>query len=261
MEQYLAVANEVLNRIIAPPGAPPTAVQQRLFGVDPGAGGRSQGGGAEDRPVARPGSPTAGRRRKRRSKCCSACSRWRETREVVPGSAAPDAEGDPGVAAVSLHHARLRRQTGDAKPADGIVALDDYQLASRLSYLLWATMPDAELSVLADAGKLHDPQVLAGSGPSPDGDPRSRALFDGFGAQWLGLDKLAGKTFDAAKFPQMTGDLRASMYDEARLLFDSILRENRSLTTFIDSDYTFLNGTLATIYGWRTRSPARRCER
>jgi hypothetical protein len=80
-------------------------------------------------------------------------------------------------------------------------------------------------------------------------DPRSRAFFDGFGAQWLGLDKLAGKTFDTAKFPRMTGDLRTAMYDEARLFFESIVLENRPVTTFIDSDYTFLNDTLAPIYG------------
>jgi hypothetical protein len=110
-------------------------------------------------------------------------------------------------------------------------------------------MPDAELSALADAGKLRDPAVLAAQARRLTNDPRSRALFDGFGAQWLGLDKLAGKTFDADKFPQMTGDMRTAMYDEARLFFDSVVRENRSLTTFIDSDYSFINATLAPIYG------------
>jgi hypothetical protein len=143
-------------------------------------------------------------------------------------------------------------KTGDANAAADIVALDDYQLASRLSYLVWATMPDAELSALADSGKLHNPEVVAGQARRLLADPRSRALFDGFGAQWLGLDKLAGKTFDGGKFPQMTGDLRTSMYDEARLLFESILRENRSLATFIDSDYTYLNGTLAPVYGMQS---------
>ncbi len=133
--------------------------------------------------------------------------------------------------------------------AGEIVALDDYQLASRLSYLLWATMPDAELSALADAAKLHDPATLAAQARRLLADPRSRALFDGFGAQWLGLDKLAGKTFDPAKFPQMTSALRSSMYDEARLFFENILRENRPLTEFIDSDYTYLNAALASVYG------------
>jgi len=139
-----------------------------------------------------------------------------------------------------------------AKEADAsqkIVPLDDYQLASRLSYLLWATMPDAELSALADAGKLHEPAMLKAQTKRMLTDPRSRALFDGFGAQWLGLGELKDKTFDPAKFPQMTGEMRSAMVDEARLFFESIVRENRSVVSFVDSDYTFLNGTLATLYG------------
>jgi len=75
----------------------------------------------------------------------------------------------------------------EAESGSDIVALDDYQLASRLSYLLWATMPDAELSALADSGKLHEPAILKAQVSRLLKDPRSRALFDGFGAQWLGL--------------------------------------------------------------------------
>jgi len=130
-----------------------------------------------------------------------------------------------------------------------IVPLDDYQLASRLSYLLWATMPDSELSALADAGTLHEPGVLKAQVKRLLADARSRALFDGFGAQWLGLGGLDSKTFDAKKFPQMTPALRTAMYEEARLFFGSIVRENRSVVAFIQSDYTFLNEPLAAIYG------------
>jgi mono/diheme cytochrome c family protein len=137
---------------------------------------------------------------------------------------------------------------GDAASGE-IVPLGDHQLASRLSYLLWATMPDAELSALADRGTLREPEVLAAQARRLIADPRSRALFDGFGAQWLGLDRLAGKTFDEAKFPQMTPALRAAMLDEARLFFESVLRENRSLETFIDGDYGFVNEALAPVYG------------
>lgn len=137
----------------------------------------------------------------------------------------------------------------DAPTGEKIVPLDDYQLASRLSYLLWATMPDEELSKLADEGRLHEPDILKAQTKRLLADQRSRALFDGFGAQWLGLDTLATKTFDAQKFPQMTPEMRGAMYDEARLLFDSIVRENRSVVTFVSADYTFLNRTLATIYG------------
>ncbi len=130
-----------------------------------------------------------------------------------------------------------------------IVPVDDFQLASRLSYFLWATMPDEELSALADAGKLHDPKVLKTQVARLLSDPRSHALFEGFGAQWLGMDKLVTKPFDAKKFPQMTPQLRKAMVDEARLFFDSIVRGNRGVSAFIDSDYTFLNETLAEIYG------------
>ena len=137
----------------------------------------------------------------------------------------------------------------EAEAGKSIVPLDDYQLASRLSYLLWATMPDKDLYTLAEANKLHEPAVLRAQVKRMLASPRARALFDGFGAHWLGLGKLASKTFDTAKFPQMTAQMRSSMYDEARLFFESIVRENRTVVAFVDSDYTFLNQTLATLYG------------
>lgn len=248
MEQYLQVATDVLNRVIAPAGSPPTAVQKRLFGDVPAAG-------ADSSVAVRRIAQSLARQAYRRP----------PTEEEV--------EVLLRVFALASQHGRsysdslrlmakailvspqflfitpdIPGQSSDASPG-GIVELDDYQLASRLSYLLWATMPDAELSSLADAGKLHDPSVLAAQARRMLADPRSRALFDGFGAQWLGLDKLAGKTFDAGKFPQMTSATRAAMYDEARLLFESIVRENRSLATFIDTDYSYLNESLAAIYG------------
>jgi hypothetical protein len=133
--------------------------------------------------------------------------------------------------------------------AGEIVPLDDYQLASRLSYLLWATMPDDELMRLADSGKLHEPAILTAQVERMLADARSRALFDGFGAQWLGLGDLDSKPFDPELFPEMTGQTRAAMVDEVRLFFEHVLRENHSIVRFIDSDYTFLNENLAPIYG------------
>jgi len=246
MEQYLSVANEVLNQVVAPPGAPSTAVQQRLFGVDPGPGA--------DRKAAA--------QRVARSVARLAYRRPPSEAEVdlllrVFALATDQGKSYADALRLMLKATLVSPQflfitpgpSDQTSAASHIVELDDYQLASRLSYFLWQTMPDAELSALADAGKLHDPEVLAQQARRMLADERSRALFDGFGAQWLGLDKLAGKSFDETKFPQMTGDLRSSMYDEARLFFESILHENRSLATFIDSDYTFLNGTLAPIYG------------
>ncbi|MEN3943054.1 DUF1592 domain-containing protein [Prosthecobacter sp. SYSU 5D2] len=243
-EQYLGIANEVLDRILAAPGKPPTAVQKRLFGEPPAAG-------ADPRESAKKVARSVARRAFRRPPS-------EDEVEVLVGVF------DLGLANKLDYPEALRLMlkavlvspqflfitpAREAVAGKVIVPLDDHQLASRLSYLLWATMPDAELSKLADAGKLHEPAVLKAQVKRLLADPRSRALFDGFGAQWLGLGSLDSKTFDPKKFPQMTPAMRRAMYDEARLFFDSIVRGNRSVVAFIDSDYTFLNATLAKIYG------------
>jgi hypothetical protein len=229
-EQYLGIANAALQQM-------PAKAQKRLFGAKE----------AEVRDVARKLARTAYRR--------------------PPTEAELDVlvkVFDLGTANKLDRNAALRLMlkavlvspqflfitpSKDAPTGEKIVPLDDYQLASRLSYLLWATMPDEELSKLADEGKLHEPEVLKAQTKRLLADKRSRALFDGFGAQWLGTAELKDKTFDAQKFPQMTPELRTAMYDEARLFFESIVRENRSVVSFVNSDYTFLNGTLAKIYG------------
>ncbi len=144
----------------------------------------------------------------------------------------------------------LTPDDGSISGKDGsIVAIGDHQLASRLSYLFWSTMPDDELSALADAKKLRDPAVIAEQVRRLIKDPRSRAVFAGFGAPWLNLDRIDDLSVDEKKFPQLTKELRAAMYEEGAMLFDTILRENRSMAEFIDNDYTFMNNTLARIYG------------
>lgn len=243
-EQFLGIANEALDRILRPGDAPPTETQKRLFGEQPAPG-------SDFRVAAGKVARSLARKAYRR-----------------PPS---DAEVDVLLGVFDLarenklaYTASLRLMlkailvspqflfitpAEEAASGQTIVPLDDHQLASRLSYLLWATLPDAELSVLADGGKLREPAVLKAQAKRLLKDDRSRALFDGFGAQWLGLGDLETRTFDTVKFPQMTGELRRAMYDEARLFFDSIVRENQSVVRFVDSDYTFLNGTLAAIYG------------
>lgn len=253
LEEYLAIANEVVARAIAPPGAPPTAVQQRLLGAVPAAGADQK---AAARNVARSLARLAYRRPPSEAEI--------ETLLRVFLLATDHGKSYEDGLRLMLKAVLVSPQflfitpetgddTGDAPPAGAVVALDDYQLASRLSYFLWATTPDSELSALADAGKLRDPAVLAAQACRLMRDPRSRALFDGFGAQWLGLDKLGGKTFDPAKYPEMTGALRQAMYDEARLFFGDIVREDRSLADFIDCDYAYVNATLAPIYGLQSR--------
>jgi hypothetical protein len=110
-------------------------------------------------------------------------------------------------------------------------------------------MPDDELATLADQGRLRDAGVLEGQVRRLLADPRARAFFDGFGAQWLGLDRLAGMPIDERKFPLMTPELRRAMYEEAALLFECVMREERSLFDLLEAEFTFLNGPLARIYG------------
>lgn len=243
-EQYLGIANAVLDRILAPAGAPQTPVQRRLFGEPPPPGTDAR---AAARKVARALARNAYRR-----------PPSEEEVDVLVGVFDLGRENQlayPAALRLMLKAVLISPQFLFITPAvelesgRKIVPLDDYQLASRLSYLLWATMPDAALSALADSGKLHEPAILQEQVGRLLQDQRSRALFDGFGAQWLGVGELENKTFDTAKFPLMTGEMRAAMYDEARLFFESIVRENRAVAGFVDSDYTFLNGTLAQLYG------------
>ena len=243
-EQYLGIANDVLDRILAPEDAPPTEIQKRFFGEPPAPG-------ADQRAAAKSVAKSLARKAYRRPASEEEVNVLLDVFEL--GS-------DNGLSYASSLRLMLKAvlvspqflfitPAKEAKSTQAIVPLDDHQLASRLSYLLWATMPDAELSSLADQGKLHEPAVYKAQVKRLIADKRSRALFDGFGAQWLGLGELDRKTFDRKKFPQMTDEMRLAMYDEARLFFESVVRENLSVVNFVDSDYTFLNGTLALLYG------------
>ncbi|GAA4436529.1 DUF1588 domain-containing protein [Bremerella cremea] len=243
-ELFLEIANKVVDQVVAGKGEPPTEIQKRLFSEPPAEGADI---------------PTAVRK--------------------VARSLARDAYRRPPTereldVLVSVFHLGRENQlnyleslslmwkailvspqflfitpAAEVNAKTTIVRLDDYQLAARLSYLLWAAPPDAELSALAEKGELHQPEVLKSQVERLLGDERSRALFDGFGAQWLGVDKLDSQTFDPDLFPQMTTVLRQSMADEARLFFQSIIHENQGVFRFVDSDYTFMNEPLAEIYG------------
>lgn len=125
--------------------------------------------------------------------------------------------------------------------------LDEFQLASRLSYFLWSTMPDDELFELAASQQLTaqlDLQVkrmLA--------DPKANQLVRNFALQWLQVQRLERFSPDAALFPAFNDELRAAMLQETELFFASVMREDRSLLDLLDADYTFLNESLARHYG------------
>jgi len=143
----------------------------------------------------------------------------------------------------------LFRIERDPNPLDAVRAhpITDLELASRLSYFLWSSMPDDELLGLAEAGKLRtelDAQVKRMMA-----DPRASAIGENFAGQWLELRNLDVVKPDPQKFPDWTPELRDAMKQETRLFFDYILRENRPLSEFLEARYTFLNETLAKHYG------------
>jgi mono/diheme cytochrome c family protein len=132
-------------------------------------------------------------------------------------------------------------KAGEAYP------ISELELASRLSYFLWSTMPDEELFELAVAGKLRE--NLTAQVKRMLADPKSSALVENFAGQWLTLRKLAQVSPDAQLFPEFDEDLRAAMQKETELFFEAILREDRSLLDLIDADFTFVNARLARHYG------------
>ncbi len=125
--------------------------------------------------------------------------------------------------------------------------VNEFALASRLSYFLWSTMPDEELFRLAAEGRLR--KELKAQVRRMLRDPKARALVDNFAAQWLQFRNLEIAAPDPATYPAFTPELRAAMRREAELFAEHILREDRSVLEFLDADWTFLNGPLARHYG------------
>ncbi len=137
---------------------------------------------------------------------------------------------------------------------DDVVPVSDHELATRLSYVLWATMPDEELLQLARDGKLHEPTILEAQVRRLIADPRSRSLCDTFFASWLGLDQFTTLAVDEKKFPLMTRELRAAMYEEVMSFVEHLMRDGGSVLDLIDSDYTWLNAQGAKLYGLDIKS-------
>ncbi len=127
--------------------------------------------------------------------------------------------------------------------------ISDVELASRLSFFLWSSIPDEELLTAAERGSLHQPEVLEREVKRMLADPKSEALTENFAGQWLNLRALDGQVPLASLFPDFDDNLRQAFRRETELFFDSLVRENHPATDLITADYTFVNERLAKHYG------------
>ena len=136
------------------------------------------------------------------------------------------------------------------KSGTGHQLVDDFALANRLSYFLWSSMPDETLMNLAKKGELNDEKVLEVQVRRMLKDPKSISLAEEFASQWLGFRKILGeKEPDLKLFPTYTKELKESMYQEAILTFDDIVKRDRSVLEILDSKTSYLNEALAEHYG------------
>jgi hypothetical protein len=131
----------------------------------------------------------------------------------------------------------------------GVYRLGQFELATRLAYFLWSSLPDEELLNLAEAGRLHDADVLRQQTARMLKDGKSRGLAENFMRQWLGIEAL-GSTVkpDPVRFPEFDAELADAMRAEAYLLLDNLLHEDRPLIELVDANYTFVNERLARHY-------------
>ena len=141
-----------------------------------------------------------------------------------------------------------RTQTEPTRAASKTVPVTDWELASRLSYFLWASMPDDELFELARDGRLHDPTVIAQQVERMLADARSESLGSLFAAQWLGFAELDRVQRDQIDNPWATDSLVQAMKNESAMLFHSLVKRNASIDRLLDADYTFANEELARHY-------------
>ncbi len=145
----------------------------------------------------------------------------------------------------------LFRIERDPNPLDAEKAhrLSDTELATRLSYFLWSSMPDDELLTVAEAGKLKDPATLDAQVKRMMTDKKASAFADNFAGQWLEIRNLDSIKPDPQKFKAWTPELKDEMRTETNMFFQHVLSENRPVSDFIDAKYTFLNENLAKFYG------------
>jgi len=146
-------------------------------------------------------------------------------------------------------HFLFRVEREPAVRAADVYRITDLELASRLSFFLWSSIPDETLLGLAERKALQQPGVLEREVRRMLGDPRAAALTANFAGQWLHLRNLASMKPDPVLFPEFDSDLREAMQRETEMFFDAVVREDRSVLDFLDAPFTYLNQRLAAYYG------------
>ncbi len=142
---------------------------------------------------------------------------------------------------------RVQREPANVQPG-GVYRLSDIDLASRLSFFLWSSIPDNELLDVAERGTLSTPAVLEQQVRRMLRDPRSDALVENFASQWLTIGKLSGVVPDVDAYPEFDENLREAFREETRLFISSQLREDRSVGELLTANYTYVNERLARHY-------------
>ena len=150
---------------------------------------------------------------------------------------------------ISPHFLFKVEQQPAAADVNAVRELNDYELATRLSYFLWSSMPDDELLRVSWEGSLNKKDNLARQVRRMLQDQRSQALVDNFASQWFNLRLLDRFSPDKKQFPTFDDELRAAMRTETQMLFAHIMRQNRGILELLDADYTFVNERLARHYG------------
>ena len=248
MERYIAVAERVVELMLPP--EPATEAERRahelVFVATPGG---SLGDEEAAERVLRHFLGRAYRRPPGDEDVARALERYRAAQQS--GQAFKDAVKVVLQAVLISPKFLLRSETPPETADPEPYRISDWDLASRLSYFLWASMPDAELRDLARRGALSDPAVLEAQVDRMLADPKADTLGTSFAAQWLGFQQVGSRIWlDPIDNPWCTDTLMTAMRDESSMFFMSLVRDNQPVRRLIDADYTFVNEELATtLYG------------
>lgn len=239
MEKYLDAAEQVIDQVLQD-----EALRTRLIYVQPSAEVREDE--AARRVLVRHTSrayrrPLTDEEIERLMKLYQA--------EVEGGAKFPQSLSLPLVASLSSPYFLFRIELDPNDHPDSVRPLNDYELATRLSYFLWSSMPDEDLFQSAGRGELKQPEMLEKQMRRMLSDPKGQAFVDNFISQWLELRTLNKITPDPQRFPTFNEALREDMKHETLQFAGHILFENRSILEFLDAKYTFINESLAKHYG------------